>query len=173
MPKTRLQKTELVQTYTDWVQNAKMVVVLKYAGLTVPQAEKMRDTFFEHQERLAIVKNNLLIIALGRLGKELPAEIYGQPLLITTGEEDEVTVAKDAATFTKEFGTLEILAGIYEGRVITAAEVNELASLPTKEELLAKTVATLYAPVTGFVNVLRGNISGLVNVLRQIEAQKS
>ena len=172
MPKSRLQKTELVERYQSLLADATMVVVVSADGLTVGEAEKVRDMFFEHGQTFVVVKNNLLTIALRNLNLELPAEVSGQPLAICVAQGDEVTVAKDVAALAKQFEKMAALAGIYKGEVVTTAVVEQLASLPSREELLAKTVGTIGAPLTGFVNVVRGNITNLLNVLRNIESQK-
>ena len=63
-------------------------------------------------------------------------------------------------------------AGILEGKGLTAAEVKQLASLPSKEQLLGQLVGTLNAPISGFVRVLAGNLRGLVTVLSAIQEKK-
>lgn len=172
MPKSRQQKVDLIARYQSLLAEANMVVVVSAAGLTVGEAEQVRDTFFEHGQTFVVVKNNLLTIALNKLNLTLPAEVTGQPLAICVATGDEVTVAKDVAALAKQFEKLAALAGIYKGEVVTTAIVNQLASLPSHDELLAKTVATIGAPLYGFVNVVRGNITNLLNVLRNIEQVK-
>ena len=68
---------------------------------------------------------------------------------------------------------LKIVGGILGTKELTAEEVQALAKLPSKEELLAKLVGTLNAPVSGFVNVLAGNLRGLVNVLKAVADSKN
>lgn len=172
MPKSRQQKAELVTRYQSLLADAKMVVVVSAAGLTVSEAEKVRDTFFEHGQAFVVVKNNLLTIALHNLNLTLPANVSGEPLAICVASGDEVVVAKDVAALAKEFEKLAVMAGIYNGEIVTTAVVDQLASLPSHEQLLAKTVATIGAPLHGLVNVVRGNITNLLNVLRNIEQVK-
>ena len=75
--------------------------------------------------------------------------------------------------FLKDKESLDLFAGVLEGKGIDAEAVNHLASLPSKEELLAKLVGSLNAPVSGFVNVLAGNLRGLVTALDAIRNQKA
>lgn len=172
MPKSRQQKADLVTRYQSLLADAKMVVVVSAAGLTVSEAEKVRDTFFEHGQTFVVVKNNLLTIALRNLNLALPENVSGEPLAICVATGDEVTVSKDVAALAKQFEKLAVMAGIYDGEIVTTAVVDQLASLPSREQLLAKTVATIGAPLHGFVNVVRGNITNLLNVLRNIEQVK-
>lgn len=173
MPKTKVQKAKLVEQYKDLLKDAKMVVVLNYDGVTVNQIEEMRDKFAEHSQQFAIVKNNLLRIALKQAGVELSDEVYGQPLAIAVNKEDEVLVCKDIAGFAGSIEKMQIVGGIYDGNVVGVDKIEQLSKLPGREELLGKVVGTIHAPITGFVNVMRGSLSGLMNVLHQIEQQKS
>jgi len=86
--------------------------------------------------------------------------------------EDVVSPAKVLVEFSKKNEELEIKAGYLNGSVIDVDKVNSLAEIPPREELLAKVLAGMQAPISGLVNVLQGNIRGLVQVLNQIKAQK-
>jgi large subunit ribosomal protein L10 len=85
---------------------------------------------------------------------------------------DEVAPAKILVDFAKG-KEMKIYGGLLEGKFITAAKVKELAGLPSKLELIALTVRTIQAPISGFVNVLAGNLRGLVNVLKAVKESKS
>jgi len=173
MPKTRTQKEQLVETYKSLIGDSKMVVLLGYQGLAVDSSEAIRQKFFENEQQFVIVKNNLLKIALNKNNLELPAEFFDRPLAIATTNTDEALVARDINDFAKILPMLEIMGGIYEGKVVDKEVVMQLANLPSKEELLAKTVFAIASPLSGLVNVVRGPLSGLVNVLHQVNNQKS
>ena len=81
--------------------------------------------------------------------------------------------AKILEQFSKTNGAVKIIGGVIERKFITAAEVIALAKLPSKQELLAKLVGTINAPISGFVNVLAGNLRGFVQVLNAIKDQKT
>lgn len=173
MPKSRLQKSELVKVYRQALDNAKMAVIVANKGLTVVQTEAIREKFFANQEQFLIIKNSLFKIALKQQGLELPAELFDRPLALAVSDSDEVLVAKDITSFAKDFDTIEVVAGVYEKAAVERSVVSKLAALPAKEELIAKVVMTIKAPLTGLVNVLRGPSRGLVNVLSQIKEQKT
>jgi large subunit ribosomal protein L10 len=86
---------------------------------------------------------------------------------------DEVSAAKVVHTFAKDNEIVTIYGGILEGKFIDASGVKSLASLPSKQELLAKVVGSLNAPVSGFVNVLAANIRNFVSVLSNIKDKKT
>ena len=89
------------------------------------------------------------------------------------GYGDEVETAKFAAKFAKEYTGFKILGGVFEREYADASQIKLLASLPSKVELLAKVVRTIQAPISGFVNVLAGNLRGLVQVINAIKESKS
>ncbi len=118
-----------------------------------------------------MAKRNLLYIALKDKGIELTPEEIDGAVAVAYGQ-DEVTPAKIISEFKKDHDQVEFYGGILENAYIDQAQVAQMATLPTKQELLAKVVGSLNAPVSGFVNVLAGNMRGLVNVLSAIKDQK-
>ena len=90
-------------------------------------------------------------------------------LCIGQYEEDEINPAKVSHQFAKTQENFKILGGLFENRFIEKDRVLELAVLPSKEELLAKLVGSIAAPPVGLVNVLAGNIKGLINVLTKVK----
>jgi len=85
---------------------------------------------------------------------------------------DEVSAARIVNNFSKTHEILQVFGGVLEGKFISVAMVKSLANLPSKQELLAKLVGSINAPVSGFVNVLAGNLRGLVGVLNNIAKSK-
>lgn len=90
--------------------------------------------------------------------------------------EDEVAPAKIIANFRKDKEKADkifFLGGILENKLLSKEEMESLSQLPSKPELYAKLVGSLNAPVSGFVNVLAGNLRGLVGVLKAISEKKA
>jgi len=98
-------------------------------------------------------------------------EIEGE-IATVFGYEDEVAPAKILDEFKKSHESVELMGGVLEDRFIDAEKVKALAKLPSKPELYAKIVGSLNAPISGFVNVLAGNLRGLVTVLKAIGDKK-
>ena len=94
-------------------------------------------------------------------------------LAFVYGGEDEVSAAKIISKLGKDNENLKMLGGVLEGKAMDQAEITALSKLPSKDELLAKVVGSLKAPISGFVNVLGGNLRGLVYTLKAIKEQKS
>ncbi|MGZ3496156.1 MAG: 50S ribosomal protein L10 [Vulcanimicrobiaceae bacterium] len=144
----------------------------KYAGLTVEDITKLRGELRKDGSSYAVVKNTLFKIAAGDdLAKQLEQFLAGPTGVVFAGE-DPVAPAKALKTFADDNKALEIKAAYIDGKVVDAAQVNALAALPPKIELIAKMIGSLASPLRGLVTVLSGNQSGLVRVLNAIREQK-
>lgn len=128
-----------------------------------------------------ITKRTLLALAATEAGIEgVDTKGMDGSILTAVGYADEVSAAKllkELAVSKKlenkdKPATMQLVAGILEGKFVNAEAVNRLAALPTKQQLLGQLVGTLNAPVSGFVNVLAGNLRGLVTVLGAIKEKK-
>lgn len=165
MAKTREYKEKVVKTLTEHLAQSKSAVLIGYKGLKVAETEELRNRLREKKVHFHITKNTLFKIALKNTGITVSPELLDKPLAIAFATEDEVTPAKEIDLFAKEHEAIEILGGILENEYIDEHMIKRLASLPSKEELYAKLVGSIAAPLSGMVNVLAGNIRGLVSVL--------
>lgn len=172
MPKTREKKQELVKEYLEKFNNQKSVAFANFSGLTVKDVENLRKLCRKNGVDYLVAKKNLLKIALKEKG--LNNEIEGLENNIGVGfSKDEISAAKAFSEYSKEHSdNFNILAGVLENAIIGKEKVKDLAALPSKKELLAKAVGSIKAPISNFVNVLGGNIRGLVNVLNAVKDNK-
>ncbi|MBU1180196.1 50S ribosomal protein L10 [Patescibacteria group bacterium] len=168
MPKTKEQKKQQVEKLTQKLQDSKSVVFANYNGLKVKETEALRAKCRESGLECGMAKKNLLKLAFKELGIDNP-ELEGE--IIALFGKDEVIPAKTAAEFSKTHEALRIVAGVIEGKFAPREEVIALSKLPSREELLAKMVGSINAPVSGFVNVLAGNLRNLVYVLNAIKSK--
>lgn len=143
-----------------------------YAGLTVEEITKLRGELRKDGTTYAVVKNTLFRIAAGDLSKQLDAVLAGPTGIVFAGE-DPVAPAKALKTFSDSAKKLGIKAAYIDGKIVDARQVETLAKLPPKQELIAKLVGSLASPLRGLVTVLSGNQRGLVRVLDAIREQKS
>ena len=169
---TRKQKEEIVKGLSKNIKESKATVICDYKGMTVPEIGELREGLNEGNASMEVAKKTLMEVALKDAKVELnPRELEGQ-LAIVYGGDDEVSSSKTLYEYAKKNDKLKILAGVLEGKALSAEEVNNLAKLPTKEELLAKVVGTINAPVSGFVNVLADNIRNFVYTLSDVKEAK-
>jgi large subunit ribosomal protein L10 len=174
MAKTREKKESEVKNLAENFAAAKSVVLTSCDGLKVSQSQELRNLLRAKNVNFVACKKTLVKRAASDVSLEIAEEMGNTPgsLALAFGE-DEVSAAKILAEFVKGKDTIKIHGGILEGKFINTAKVLELSKLPSKLEMIAITLRTMQAPVSGFVNVLAGNLRGLVNVLNAVKEAKS
>ncbi|WKZ29530.1 MAG: 50S ribosomal protein L10 [Patescibacteria group bacterium] len=174
MAKSRKQKEATLAELVDALSQTKSVVFADFKGLTVKDATDFRNKARKENVGVIVAKKTLMRLAFKNAGYEDvdPSSLEGA-LVMVTGLEDEVAPAKLVSDFSKDHEALKIVAGVLERKLVDANAIKALAKLPSKQELLAKLVGSINAPVNGLVNVLAGNLRGLVNVLNAVKDQKA
>lgn len=173
MAKTRQQKEEAVKILTDSIKNAKSVVFANFQGLKVSESDELRKTCREQNIGILASKKTLVKKAMSDAGMEADVMLFDGSVATFFGLEDEVAPAQIVSKFAKKHNVIKFFGGVLEGKFIDADKVLELSKLPGKQELYARLVGTINAPVSGFVNVLAGNIRNLVSVLNNIKEAKA
>lgn len=174
MPKTKEQKRSIFKELNEKISKAKSVVFVNFSGLTVKENEDLRCSLKKENSEYYVAKKTLLGMALkeGGVNDANVKELEGQVAAIF-GYEDEVAPAKVINIFKKgKEAKIKFVGGILENKFISANMVAELAILPSKQELYAKIVGSINAPVSGFVNALAGNLKNIVYVLNAIKDKK-
>ena len=168
-------KIAVVNEMKEKLQSAQGAVLVGFTGLFVADVTKLRRKFREGNVEYKVIKNTLTRIAANEVGYEGLSEFLEGPTALAYSTEDAVAPAKILKEFIKETKTeaLTVKVGICDGQVIDAAGVEALANLPSREELLAKLVGSMQAPISGLVNVLQGNIRNMVYVLDAVRAKKA
>ena len=171
--KTLQVKSQNVEEIKEKISKAQSVVLVDYRGLNVEQLTELRSQYRKAGVDYKVYKNTMMRIAFKDLGLEDFNEFLKGPSAVAFGYNDPVEAAKITAEFAKTNVKLEIKAGIVDGKVIDVAGVNSLASLPSREVLVAQVLGGLNAPIQGFANVLQGTIRGLAIVLNAIAEEKA
>lgn len=166
------QKQDVVSELSQKIKSAKSIVFADYRGLTVEQDTELRNALRKAGVDYKVVKNTLTRFAANENNlQDLDGYLNG-PTAMAVSDSDPVAPAKVLSEFAKKYDKLELKAGVVEGRVIDVEGIKALAELPSREVLIAKVLGGFNAPITGFVNVLNGNIRGLVVALNAIAEQK-
>lgn len=169
---TRTKKEQLVKNLAEKLKESKAVVFSDFKGLKVKDMMALRKELQNAGVYFEVMKKTLITVALKDAGIDMNAKDMEGQIAIAVSSGDEVAAAKIIAKLTKANENLKVAGGILGEKIISAQEVHALAKLPSKEELLSRLVGSLNAPVSGFVNVLAGNLRGLVNVLKAISDTK-
>lgn len=173
MAKTRERKQSDVAKMSELFGQTKLAVLTDYRGLDVPAINELRSKLRDAGITYTVAKNTLVKLALvDSPQKNADTSLLNGPMAIAFGT-DEVDAAKIVAEFAKEYAALDILGAISEdGSILTKAEVKALASLPSREQLMAQLVGTIAAPLSSFVRVLNGNVASVVYALNAIKEKK-
>ncbi len=169
---TRNQKEQLVKELEQNLKKSKAVVFSDFKGLEVKDMMALRKELRNEGIVFKVLKKTLINLALKKAGIEVDIKKLEGQIALAISEKDEVAAAKIISKAAKTNEQLKIVGGILEMKEISGEQVRALAKLPSKDELLSKLVGSLNAPVSGFVNVLAGNLRGLVNVLKAVADTK-
>lgn len=174
MPSKKIleQKKEIVKEMTETFKAAKTMVLMDYRGLTVEEDTEMRVAVRKAGVDYKVMKNTLVKFAMKECGIEGIDSYLEGPTAIAISNNDLIAPAKVLVEYAKKYDVLKIKAGVVDGEVVDVLQINRLASLPSKEVLISKMLGSMNAPITGFVNVLNGNLRGLVVALNAVREQK-
>jgi len=142
------------------------------SGYTMEDANSLREKGRAVGVEVIVAKKTLLVRALENNGFKIDRKDLEGSILTTFGFNDEVAAAKLIADFAKEREQMVIVGGILEGAFVGSSAIKQLATLPSKEQLLAQLVRTINGPLSGFVQVLAGNLRNFVSVLNAIKDTK-
>jgi large subunit ribosomal protein L10 len=165
------EKIEAVAELKERLQSHVVAIATQYKGVTVEQVTELRRKLRAEGVEFKVYKNTLVLRALDELGIAGGAGIVEGPTAWAFSK-DPVTPAKIIRDFAKEVKVVAINGGILEGRAITKAQAESLATLPAKEVLLAQAIGTMAAPLRNFLGVLQGVPRNFASVLDQIRKQK-
>ncbi|MDP2587866.1 MAG: 50S ribosomal protein L10 [bacterium] len=173
MPISKQAKKDLVASLTKEVSANKEQILVGYKGLTVVELEELRAVLRKEGVRFAVIKNSLLerVLSDAKIEGIDPANIK-KPLALVIGN-DEVMPAKLLVDFAKKHNKLELVAGVIDLKAVGVDQLNSLAALPTRDQLMGTVVGTIAAPLSGFVRVLAGTQRSLVYVLKALAESKS
>ena len=167
----RQEKAAMIEEVTALVADAQAVIVAEYRGLDVESATKLRRQARGEGVHLRVFKNTLARRAVAGTPFAGIADKLVGPLMYGIGP-DPVAVAKVLSGFAKSNDKLVIKAGAMPDFVMDENRIKALATLPSREELLAKLMATMQAPIGQFVRTLNEVPSRLVRTLAAVRDAK-
>lgn len=171
--KTMSLKKAQVEELVAKLKDAKSAVFADYRGLTVEQDTKLRKELREAGIDYAVIKNSVIRFAADEIGLTGLDKMIEGPTAVAISLTDPVAPSKLLSKYAKDLEKFDLKGGVVEGKVVDVNGVNAIASLPSKEELIAKMLGSMKSPINGLVNVLNGNIRGLVVALNAIAEKKA
>jgi len=160
-------KERVVAELTERLRTSETLIVADYRGLTMPQIDELRGKLLEHGARFAVVKNTLTRRAAEAAGADALLALLEGPTAIAflEAEGDPVAVAKALADAARTSRVMTIRGGIFEGRAIEGAAVEELAKLPPTDVLRAQVLGAITAPLTAIVGLFTAPLQDLYGLL--------
>jgi len=162
-------KVALVSELRTLVGQTKAAILTDYRGLSVAELTDLRKKLRAADAEYRVVKNTLFKLAAG---DSMPVDEMGTlltgPTAIGFAKSDPVAVAKILLDYAREHKAMSVKAGIMDGRVLSAAQVEALSKTPPREVLLSQMIGSMQSPISGFVGTLGGIISNFVFTLQAI-----
>jgi len=170
--KTREQKATEVSELTEQIGKASNAFLIDFKGITVPQVTELRKQVRQTNSGYVVVKNTLALIALKDSPIIAMKEHFTGPTAIAFNATDAVGLAKALTKFAKDVPAMQFKGVLLDGKVVPASQIQAIATLPSREELVSKLLFLLQTPIRGLATVLQANIRNLAVVIDQIAKQK-
>ena len=163
---SKKKKAIVVDSVADKLSRSSVVLVTDYRGLTVANITQLRRKLREQKVEFLVVKNTLATLAAQKVEKKALEELLVGPTAIAFSYGEAVPSVKSLLDFMKaNKTTMRIKGGMLGSRILTTAEVSQLAMMPPKEVLVARMLGNMQAPLSGLMYALSANLRGLMTVL--------
>jgi large subunit ribosomal protein L10 len=171
--RVKAEKVVSVTELHEKFARAVSAVLADFRGLTVQEITVLRQQLREASLELAVVKNTLARLAVQETAFEELSPYLKGPTSITFSYRDTVAPARILSAYVKRQPKLAMRAGLFEGEIVPAEKIAEIADLPSREVLLAQALAAMQGPLAGFVWTLQGVLSTFMGTLQAIHDKKA
>ena len=168
----RDDKAQAISEFTEGIGKATNAFLIEFKGITVPQVTELRKQVRETGSSYVVVKNTLAMIAVKDSPLVTLRDKFTGPTAVAYNTTDAVALAKALTKFAKDVPAVTFKGAMLNGQVVPAAQIQNIANLPSRDELIAKLLFLMLHPIRGFVTVLSANIRNLAVVIDQIAKSK-
>jgi len=173
MAKTKQQKEELLSQLEGLIDDAKSAVFVNNKGINAEDTVTIRQKLFSQGSKYIVPKKTILKIALQNKKINIDGMEFEGAVNAVFNLDDELEGIKTVHDIAKASESMDVIGGIFENKIVDKTVVTKLANMPSRDELRAKMVGSINAPVSGFVNSLAGNLRNLVGVINAIKESKA
>lgn len=166
-------KSEVVAEIKEKLTSAAGVIMADYRGLTVKEMRELRTKVRAAGGEVKVYKNTLTEIAVRELALPNMDEYLQGPTAFVFAGEDPVAPAKALVDFKKGHPVLELKGGFVQNALVDADGVKAIASLPSREELIAKIMGSMVSPIRGFMSMANAPAGALARALQAVADQKA
>lgn len=168
----RDEKAAAISELEAGIGKATNAFLIEFKGITVPQVTELRKQVRETNSEYVVVKNTLALIAVKDSPLKALEKQFSGPTAVAYNTTDAVVLAKALTKFAKDVPAVQFKGAMLNGQIVPASEIQNIANLPSREELVAKLLYLMQSPIRGLVTVLSANIRNLAVVIDQIAKQK-
>jgi large subunit ribosomal protein L10 len=168
----RDEKAAAISKFAEGVGQATNAFLIDFKGITVPQVTELRKQVRSTGSSYVVMKNTLAILAVKDSPLTALQKHFSGMTAVAYNRSDAVMLAKALTKFAKDVPAVQFKGAMLDGQIVPATEIQNIANLPSREELIGKLLYLMQSPIRGFVTVLAANIRNLAVVIDQIAKQK-
>lgn len=169
---SREKKEALVEQYIDLLDQSRAVFLAQYAGVSVAQLENLRAEVRNADGAFHVTKNSLLRLALERSGRPIPEELFLGQTAAGFALGELPAMAKTLVDFSDEVEPFSLKGGMMDGTMLTPEAIEELAKLPSLDELRAQIIGLINAPAQNVTSTVANGVRQLMNVFNAYANQE-
>lgn len=174
MAASKAKKQEMLAQVEEMFKEGKSFFFADFRGLSVAAISAIRKELRANNVGYKVAKKTLIRKAANENGyKDIPREVMAGSVAMTVSYGDPIAPARLLKKLKKDYEKLQLLGGLFEGQILSSSEAQQYASLPSKEELLAKLVYMMKSPIQGFHGSLHGLLSKFVRTVDAVAKQKA
>jgi len=168
----REDKAAAISELGEGIGKATNAFVISFKGITVPQVTELRRQVRDTSSTYVVVKNTLALIAVKDSPLTALKDQFSGPTAVAYNRTDAVALAKALTKFAKDVPTISFKGAMLNGQIVPADQIQAIANLPSRSELIAKLLFVMQSPIRGLATVLQANIRNLAVVIGQIAEQR-
>jgi large subunit ribosomal protein L10 len=168
----RDEKSAAISELESNIGKATNAFLIEFKGITVPQVTELRRQVRETNSTYVVVKNTLALIAVKDSPLKALEKAFSGPTAVAYNSTDAVVLAKALTKFAKDVPAVHFKGAMLNGQIVPADQIQAIANLPSRDELIAKLLYVMQSPIRGLATVLQANIRNLAVVLSEISKQK-
>ena len=166
-------RKQIVDRLKKDIAKADSLFVVQHSKLSSPKMTALRASLKSGKSRLLVTKNSLIKRSLKEANVDGLEPFLEGPSALVIGYDDVAAVSKTLVKFSKENESLVLKGGLFKGSILSKKDIETIANLPSRQNLIAQVVAVLQSPLAGLVWTLKGPLNKLAVVLNQIKEQKT
>lgn len=170
---SKAEKQKVIDDLVSRFHSVSSVFVVEYQGLKVKEMDVLRKKLRQTNTEFRVVKNTLLEKASLGTDIEKMKDLFSGPTAIAICDGESSAAAKVFIDYSEDFPEIKIKGGIFEGEVVDVSRIEQIAKLPSRQELISEFVGLLSAPMGNLVGVLEQARSNIVNVLEGLKENKA